>query len=289
MIETTATFAPEIKHVSMEIEQLKQAFEKSNHFSEITQIGDDTLILPSETWMDGIHTTIRMAGDSNCVFQHPAVLYETAEQATLFLQKCKESAIAHSDIEFYDDPVSKCIMAICRKQITCAAKFLNDVDKSLMDFVDTVKAIRNSIATSVWDAIAPVIIDCPTRSLFYLSLMQPYDCPWGWSGLWNSFIDWNDVRTVWKRSKSVLFIPLIEDHIEKTIAENIEQFLKGDPGYLVAYFGLVSYASDTCDVLGIEDMTRRFFPQYGCRTLRGIKIIDSFASPHKIALVSILK
>lgn len=82
---------------------------------------------------------------------------------------------------------------------------------------------------------------------------------------------------------------MTEGNLYKNISDHIETFLKGDSGYLVAYFGLPYYAGDTSDALGVEDMIRRFNSRYGCRVLSGIKMVDSLSAPPKIALVAILK
>ena len=270
----------------MKIEMLQIALENSQKFSNVIRMGDDTLMVPTEYGLDGIHSTVSLVGESGCLFKHPADLYETPAQAELFLDKCNTSSIAHPGIEFHDDPIAKCIIAIKKAKVNNKWSFLKNVADELMNFAYCVKAIRDSIATVVLDTIAPVSIDDPVRSLFYLSLMPSYDCPWGWSATWGGQIDWNDIRTLWKQSKSTFFMPLIK---EGTFDKEIEHFLGGAPGYVVAYFGLAYYAADTCDLLGVDDLAKRIYTQYRCRILSGIRIVNSMAAPHRIALVAILK
>ncbi|MBP5721300.1 MAG: hypothetical protein J6W82_09610 [Bacteroidales bacterium] len=270
----------------MKIEMLQIALENSRKYSNVFRMGDDMLLVPTEYGLDGIHSTVSVIGESGCLFKHPAVLYETPAQAELFLDKCNSTSIEHTGIEFHDDPIAKCIMAVKKSKVYCKWTFLRNVAEDLMEFTYCVKAIRDSIATVVLDTISPVSINEPVRSLFYLSLMQSYHCPWGWGTTWGGQIDWNDIHTLWKQSKSTFFMPLIK---EGTFDNEIEHFLGGAPGYVIAYFGFAYYTADTCDLLGIDDLAKRIYTKYGCRMLKGINIVDSMAAPSKIALVAILK
>ena len=274
----------------MNIKQIQIALRKSGMFSGFIRMGEDKLMFPSELGMYGTFTTLSLVGESGCMIKHPVIPYETTEQARVFLDECTKSSVEHSQMEYYDDPISERIIAVLCINIKSEKRFLETIASTVASLVCAVKGVRDSIANVVMDAISPVEIDCPTRSLFYLSLMSSYECPWGWSSTWGGQIDWNDVKTVWNHSKSVFFLPFLkEGNLYMQISEHIEQFLKGEPGYLVAYFGLPYYAADTSDALGVEDMMRRFNSRYGCRGLSGIKMVDSLSAPPKIALVSILK
>lgn len=274
----------------MNIKQIQIALRKSGMFSGFIRMGEDKLMFPSELGMYGTFTTLSLVGESGCMIKHPVIPYETPEQARVFLDECTKSSVEYSQMEFYDDPISERIMAVLCINIKSEKRFLETIASTVASLVCAVKGVRDSIANVVLDAISPVEIDCPTRSLFYLSLMSSYECPWGWSSTWGGQIDWNDVKTVWNHSKSVFFLPFLkEGNLYMQISEHIEQFLKGEPGYLVAYFGLPYYAADTSDALGVDDMIRRFSSRYGCRGLSGIKMVDSLSAPPKIALVAILK
>lgn len=266
----------------MKIEMLQIALENSRRFSKVIRMGDDTLMIPTEFGLDGINSTVSLVGGTGCLFKHPAVLYETPAQAELFLDKCNSTSIAHPGIEFHDDPIAKCIMAVKKRKVYCKWTFLRDVADDLMAFAYCVKAIRDSMATVVLDSISPVIIEMPVRSLFYLSLMPHYDCP---SGVWRR-IDWNDILTVWKQSRSTFFVPLKKDG---KFDKEIETFLDGAPGYVVAYFVLPCYAGDISDGLAIDHLAKRIYSQYGCRVLYEINIEDSLSIPPRVALVAILK
>lgn len=283
-------FALGQKLIIMNLEHIKKKIEESMPGLGVIQIGDDKLIIPNIYGLDGIHSTISLCGESNCLLKHPVVLYEKTDQVQSFLDACSNKATQYPGIEFQDDPITKCIMAFKPLRIRNEDRFLSDVAQIHSDFVYSVKAIRDSMATEVIDTISPVQIDNPDRSLFYLSLMQSYDSPWGWSSMWNGRIDWNDIRTIWKQSKSTFFMSLIKDgDIYNTISGEVERFLGSSSGYVVADFGLASYAVDTCDLLGIDRITRLIHNQYGCPVLRGIRITDNLAAPYLIALVAILK
>ena len=283
-------FAPRHKLANMNLKDIKEKIEESMPGIGVIQISDEKLIIPNTYGLDGIHSTLSLYGESNCLLKHPAILYEKVDQANIFLSICDSKAPQYPGIEFLDDPISKCIMAVKPLSIRNERRFLRDVAKIHADFVFSVKAIRDFMATIVLDTVSPVSTDVPTRSLFYLSLMQSYDCPWGWNTMWNGQIDWNDIRTVWRQSKSTRLIPLIKaGGIYDTISKEVELFLNGAPGYVVAYFGLPYYSYDTCDMLGIDDIARRIYSQHRCHVLKGVKVVDSMAAPHMIALAAILK
>lgn len=283
-------FAPRQKLANMNLKDIKEKIEESMPGIGVIQISDEKLIIPNTYGLDGIHSTLSLYGESNCLLKHPAILYEKADQASIFLSICNSKAPQYPGIEFLDDPISKCIMAVKPLNIMSESGFLKSIPDELADFIFSVKAIRDSMATVVLDTISPVSIEEPARSLFYLSLMQSYDCPWGWNTMWNGHIDWNDIRTVWRQSKSTRLIPLIKDGgIYDTISKEVELFLNGVPGYVVAYFGLPYYAYDTCDMMAIDNIARRLYSQYSCHVLKGVKVVDSMAAPHMIALIAILK
>jgi hypothetical protein len=274
----------------MNLKDIKEKIEESMPGIGVIQISDEKLIIPNTYGLDGIHSTFSLYGESSCLLKHPAILYEKTDQASIFLSICDSKAPQYPGIEFLDDPISKCIMAVKPLNIMSESGFLKSIPDELADFVFSVKAIRDSMSTLVLDTVSPVSTDDPTRSLFYLSLMQSYDCPWGWNTMWNGQIDWNDIRTVWRQSKSTRLIPLIKDGgIYDTISKEVEIFLNGAPGYVVAYFGLPYYAYDTCDVMAIDIIARRVYSQFRCHVLKGVKVLDSIAAPHMIALAAILK
>lgn len=238
---------------------LQIALENSRRFSKVIRMGDDTLMIPTEFGLDGINSTVSLVGGTGCLFKHPAVLYETPAQAELFLDKCNSTSIAHPGIEFHDDPIAKCIMAVKKRKVYCKWTFLRDVADDLMEFAYCIKAVRVSMANLVLDTISPVSIDDQGRSLLYLSLMQPYESPCGWG--WNTYlIDWNDVRTFWKESKAVSFVPQLESigpgGLYSRIVDCIKDYSRGEASSLIIYFGLPSSA-DTSDLLSVLETANK--------------------------------
>lgn len=248
---------------------LQIALENSQKFSNVIRMGDDTLMVPTEYGLDGIHSTVSLVGESGCLFKHPAVLYETPAQAELFLAKCNTSSMAHPGIEFHDDPIAKCIMAVRKCKVKSRWTFLRDVADDLMEFAYCIKAVRDSMANLVLDTISPVSIDDPGRSLLYLSLMQPYESPWGWG--WNTYlIDWNDVLTVWKKSKAASFVPQLKSigpgGLYSRIVECIKDYSGGEASSLIIYFGLPSSA-DTSDLLPVLETANKLRSHDGYNVL----------------------
>ena len=269
---------------------LQIALENSRKFSNVVRMGDDTLMVPTEYGLDGIHSTVSLVGESGCLFKHPAVLYETPAQAELFLAKCNTTSIAHPGIQFHDDPIAKCIMAVKKCKVNIKWSFLRNVADDLMEFAYCVKAVRDSMATLVLDTISPVSIDAPERSLLYLSLMQPYESPWGWG--WNTYlIDRNDVRTVWKKSKAVLFVPQLDSlgpgGLYSRIVDCIKDYSGGEASSLIIYFGLPSLA-DPCDGLSIVGTAEKLRSQKGYSVLCCERTHLYWDAPYT-AMVAILK
>ena len=269
---------------------LQIALENSRKFSNIIRMGDDTLIVPTEYGLDGIHSTVSLVGESGCLFKHPAVLYETPAQAELFLAKCNTSSIAHPGIEFHDDPIAKCIMAVRKCKVYCKWTFLRNVADDLMEFAYCVKAIRDSMATMVLDNIAPVSIEDSRRSLLYLSLMPAYESRWGWG--WNTNpIDWNDVQSIWENSKAVFFVPQLESigpgGLYSRIVDCIKDYSGGEASSLIIYFGRPSSA-DTCDDLSVMETANKLRSQDGYHVLYCVRNHLCWDASYT-ALIAILK
>lgn len=72
-------------------------------------------------------------------------------------------------------------MAVLCINIKSEKRFLETIASTVASLVCAVKGVRDSIANVVLDAISPVEID------------------------------WNDVKTVWNHSKSVLFLPFLKE------------------------------------------------------------------------------
>lgn len=274
----------------MKSEMLQITLENSRRFSKVIRMGDDHLMVPTEFGLDGIYSTVSLLGESGCLFKHPAALYETPSQAELFLDKCNTTPIEHTGIEFHDDPIAKCIMAVKKYKVNNKWTFLRNVADDLMAFAYCVKAIRDSMANLVLDTISPVSIDAPERSLLYLSLMQPYESPWGWG--WNTYlIDWNDVRTIWKKSKAVLFVPQIDSlgpgGLYSRIVDGIKDYSGGEASSLIIYFGLPSSA-DTSDLMSVLETANKLRTQNGYHILYCERNHLHWDSPYT-ALVAILK
>ena len=167
---------------------------------------------------------------------------------------------------------------------------MRNVAYDLIEFANCVKAVRDSMATLVLDTISPVSIDSPERSLQYLSLMQPYESPWGW-GWGTHLIDWNDVRTIWKKSKAVLFVPQIDSLGPGGLYSRIVDCIKDDSGgeasSLIIYFGLPSSA-DTNDLLSVMETANKLRSQDGYHILYCERNHLYWDAPYT-ALVAILK
>lgn len=269
---------------------LQIALENPRRFSNVLRIGDDKLVVASEFGLDGICSTVSLVGKSGCIFKHPTVFYETPAQAMLFLNGCNSTSMAHPGIEFYDDPIDKCVMAVKKCKINCMWSFMKKVADELADFVYGVKAIRDSLAKLVLDNIAPVSIEDSRRSLLYLSLMPAYESRWGWG--WNTNpIDWNDVQTIWENSKAVFFVPQLESigpgGLYSRIVDCIKDYSGGEASSLIIYFGRPSSA-DTCDDLSVMETANKLRSQDGYHVLYCVRNHLCWDASYT-ALIAILK
>ena len=260
--------------------------------SAIIRMGDDKLIVRTMDEVEGIHTTIHLLSETSCLFKHPAAPYETGAQAKVFLDHFIGSIPAGSDITFLDDKISKCIMAVIACRITDDEWFIDHVNTILSSFVHTVKTIRNTLAKVILDTIAPSQITLPERSLFFLSLMPVYDedafsCQE--SGILP--IDWEDVRTLWSRSKTVILLPRIDgfsyELLFEKIWKNLGQFLGGRKDSVICYYGFPPYA-DGDDVFPFFSFRERLHSKFGCQVLEGYRFYLAQGSLFT-ALVAILK
>lgn len=260
--------------------------------SAIIKMGDDKLILRTTDEFEGFYTTIQLLSETSCLFMHPAAPYETSGQAKVFLNHFNDSTPAGSDITFLDDTISKCIMAVLACRITDDEWLIDHVYSILSSFVHTVETVRYSLAKMILDTIAPAQINRPERALLYLSLMQVYDDE-AFSRQETGImpIDWADVRTLWRRSQTVILLPRMEGSSYKQLLEKVwktlGQYLEGRKDAVICYYGFpIDDSGD--DVFPIFDLPKRIRSTYGSQVLVGYRFYLAKGS-HFTALVAILK
>ena len=289
---TLATFANRKHKVPMVINQIQNRLAASMPQAAIIRMDNDKLIVRTMDEVEGIHTTIHILSETSCLFEHPAAPYETSGQAEVFLDHFNESTPASSGITFLDDKISKCIMAVFACRITDDEWLIDHVYSILSSFVQTVKTIRNSLAKVILDTISPAEIIRPERSLLYLSLMQVYDDE-AFSRQETGImpIDWADVRTLWRRSQTVILLPRMdgssyEQLLEKILA-TLGQYLRGRKDSVICYFGLPPYADgeEGFPYFSFRDRIRSIF---GCQVLDGFRFYLAKGS-HITALIAIFK
>lgn len=276
----------------MVINQIQQLLAASMPQSAIIKMGDDKLILRTTDEFEGFYTTIQLLSETSCLFMHPAAPYETSGQAKVFLNHFNDITPAGSDITFLDDTISKCIMAVLACRITDDEWLIDHVYSILLSFVHTVKTVRYSLAKVILDTIAPAQINRPERALLYLSLMPVYD-----EGAFSHQesdilpIDWEDVRTLWRRSQTVILLPRMasssHEQLFEEIMETLKRHLGGRKGYAICYYGFPPYA-DGEEEFPYFSFRARIRSMFGCQVLDGFRFYLAKGS-HITALIAILK
>lgn len=268
----------------MVLEQIYKSLTESLAYMDRIQIVGEELIVLDSFGINGLHTCITLPDNNRCMFRYPVVLYENSNHSALLLSSCKDN-VSDFDVSFQNDLSKKCIWAIEMQSIQDENCFLRSVGENLTAFVYYVKSIRDALVDVVLESISPVCLDCTERALFYLSLIQHPIKGLSQSGMMP--IDWTDIRTIWKRSKSVVLIPKIRclepESLFENISAQIKQFLGKEPGTVLAYYGFPSSA-DTSElqiILGIRDW---LYSKYGCNILYGFHTNRLSGEPYTVRM-----
>lgn len=252
----------------------KSIFESDNHFDCIG-LGEDRLVIPSEYGLEGVYSSILLAGEKKVLIKHPAIIYDNPGQKALFLDYFKSTEEEHHDMEFADDPYTKSIVAIRQWAVDDEEAFMRTINSKILDLVYAVKKIRTSLAKQIWDTVAPTTLSNSIQSLMYLSLMQDYDAgDYGYSMRDIMPIDWNDIRTRWKHSSKVTFLPIVKSDNPETfydkVMEQCAQYMEKGTNSAMIFFGFPSIA-DASKSLLIQEIRGQLHTSFACHTLWGYR------------------